>query len=78
MSSKLYSVIEAAKETGLTRQAIHEAITSKRLKATRQTVKRLVPKRMTITVIAEADLQEFKALISRSHQERGFLKTESA
>jgi predicted DNA-binding protein YlxM (UPF0122 family) len=73
-TEKLFTVAEAAKKIDVSRQAINNAIAAKRLKATRQTIEKKIVKKMRVTVITETDLLAFKETVSRSHQERGFLK----
>jgi len=69
MPSKRYSIAEAAKVLGVSRQAVHTAILEKRLKAKHGPFE----VQRTITVkgwtIADADLREFQ--VSLQHQEAG-------
>lgn len=70
-NKKRYSIAEAAKELGLTRQTVHAAIRQKRLKAKRGTfeVERIVKTKMKGWTIDEADLRAYE--ISPQHQEAG-------
>ena len=69
-----YTVSEAAKKLKVSRQAIHDAITTAtppRLKSSRQTIKKTIVKTIEVIVISDSDLEKYKETISRSHQERG-------
>jgi predicted transcriptional regulator len=70
-SNKKYSIAEAAKELGLTRQTVHAAISQKRLKAKLGTfiVERIVRTKMKGWTIDEADLRAYE--ISPQHQDAG-------
>ena len=72
-SNKHYSIAEAAKELGITRQTVHAAILQKRLKAKRGTfeVERIVRTKMKGWVIEEPALREYEKTISAQHQEAG-------
>ena len=72
-SNKRYSIAEAAKELGLTRQTVHAAIRQKRLKAKLGTftVERIVRTKTKGWTIDEAYLRAYEKTISAQHQEAG-------
>ena len=72
-SNKKFSIAEAAKELGVTRQTVHAAIRQKRLKAKRGTfvVERIVKTKMPGWLIDEPDLRAYQQTISKQHQEAG-------
>lgn len=71
VSNKIFSIAEAAKELGTTRQAIHAAIRQKRLKAKRGTfvTERIVRTKVKGWVIDEAELKAYQ--VSLQHQDAG-------
>jgi len=68
---RYFSMTEASRELGMSRQAIHEAILQKRLKAKKGTfvVRRMVETKMKGWVIEEKDLRAFQ--VSERHQMAG-------
>jgi len=72
-SNKKYSIAEAAKEIGVTRQTIHAAIQRKGLKAKHGTfeVERIVKTKIRGWVIDETDLRAYQQTISEHHREAG-------
>jgi predicted DNA-binding protein (UPF0251 family) len=73
VSNKRYSVAEAARELGITRQTVNAAILSKRLKAKHGTfeVERIVRTKIKGWVIEEDDLRAYEKTISAHHQQAG-------
>jgi len=68
----LLTVAEAAKYLRVSRQAVNEAVLAKRLRSKRRTIKKVVVKKLEITLIDKADLDNF--VVSRSQQEKGRLR----
>jgi len=68
---KIYSIAEAAKFLGVTRQTIAAAIDQKRLKAKKGAfvVERVVKTKVRGWVISEAELKAYR--VSEQHQEAG-------
>ena len=71
VSNRRYSIAEAAKELGITRQTVHAAIRQKRLKAKQGTftVERTVKTKVKGWVIDESDLRAYQ--VSAQHQDAG-------
>jgi len=69
---KLLTVAEAAKYLRVSRQAVNDAVLTKRLRSKRRTIKKVVVKKLEITLIDKADLDNF--VVSRSQQEKGRLR----
>ena len=69
---KLLTVAEAAKYLRVSRQAVNDAVLTKRLRSKRRTIKKVVVKKLEITLIDKADLDKF--VVSRSQQEKGRLR----
>jgi excisionase family DNA binding protein len=62
-TKKNFTIAEAAKKLGISRQAVHEAISTHKLKAKKGKVVR------TVWLISSADLKTYQ--VSLSHQQRG-------
>ena len=67
--SKQYSIAEAAKVLGVSRQAVHSAILEKRLKAKHGIFEVQRTLKVKGWMIEESDLREFQ--VSLQHQEAG-------
>lgn len=62
-----FTITEAAKKLGISRVAVHEAITTGRLKARRGKIRQIVEK--TAWLIPRKSLENYH--VSLSHQQRG-------